>query len=249
MPCAIPFVLMLGLASAVIGVHAQSTPLPQVYSLTVSAGMTTLNVARDGSRVSLEQIVAGLGDRLALLKRYLRYLPPRQQTLRSAIDWSYHLLTPAEQILLRRLGVFAGGCSLAAVQAVCSPNEELPFDLQEGISSLVNKSLLQRGTGAAGEPRFTMLESIRAYAWEKLEASGEAPEMRRRHAWYCVQLAARISLTISPCSAWRPSLDFWNSGVPSFATSNRPPVLGRSWTSASGNCSVSSAANLTARGS
>jgi predicted ATPase len=136
-----------------------------------------------------EQILAGLGDRLKLLRGDLRYLPPRQMTLRGAIDWSYHLLTTGERILFRRLGVFVGGCHLAAVQAVCNAHQDLPFDLCEGITALSSKSLLYRVTGVEGEPRWRMLESIREYARERLEASSEAPKIHRLHAEYCVGLA------------------------------------------------------------
>ncbi len=136
-----------------------------------------------------EQILAGLGDRLALLRADLRYLPPRQQTLRGAIDWSYQLLAPGERTLLRRLGVFAGGFSLSAVQAVCNANHDLPFAPQAGIATLSSKSLLFREAGVDGEPRWGMLESICAYARERLEASREAPEIHRLHVEYCVALA------------------------------------------------------------
>ena len=135
-----------------------------------------------------EQILAGLGDRLRLLKNDLRYLPPRQQTLRGAIDWSYHLLTAGERTLACRLGVFVGGCNLAAMQAVCNSNQDLPFEIPEGLAALCSKSLLYREVGVEGEPRWRMLESIREYARERLQASGEASEIYRLHAEYCVVL-------------------------------------------------------------
>lgn len=136
-----------------------------------------------------QEILAGLGNRLKLLRGDLRYLPPRQQTLRGAIDWSYHLLTVGEQTLLRRLGVFVGGWSREAVRAVCYASHDLDFEAPEGLAALVNKSLTYRGAGVDDEARWWMLESIREYARERLEASDEAPEIHRRHAWYCVQLA------------------------------------------------------------
>ena len=139
--------------------------------------------------LSPEQILAGLGDRLRLLKGDLRYLPPRQQTLRGAIDWSYHLLTIGERTLFRRLGVFVGGCTLAATEAVCNANQDLPFEVEAGVSALASKSLMYRETGVEGEPRWRMLESIREYARERLEASGKATEIHRLHAEYCVALA------------------------------------------------------------
>ncbi len=136
-----------------------------------------------------EQILAGLGDRLKLLQADLRYLPPRQQTLRGAIDWSYQLLAPGERTLFRRLGVFAGSFSPAAVQAVCNANHDLPFAPQVGIATLNSKSLLYRAARVDGEPRWRMLESISAYARARLDASREAPEIYRLHAEYCVTAA------------------------------------------------------------
>ncbi len=148
--------------------------------------------------LSPEQILASLGDRLKLLRADLRYLPTRQQTLRGAIDWSYQLLAPGERTLLRRLGVFTGGFSLDAVQAVCNANHDLPFAPQAGIATLSSKSLLYREAGVDGEPRWRMLESICAYARERLDACREAPEIHRLHAEYCVAPAhGACSLAIS----------------------------------------------------
>ena len=153
--------------------------------------------------------MAGLGDRLKLLRADLRYLPPRQQTLRGAIDWSYQLLALGEKTLLRRLGVFGGGFSLAAVQAVCNANHDLPFEPQAGIATLSSKSLLYREAGVDGEPRWGMLESICAYARERLEASSEAPEIHRLHAEYCVALAeaARAQIRGPEQSRWLERLE------------------------------------------
>ena len=159
--------------------------------------------------LSPEQILTGLGDRLNLLRADLRYLPPRQQTLKGAIDWSYHLLTLGERALFRRLGVFVGGCNLAAVQAVGNAHQDLPVEAQEGVSALVAKSLMHRETGVDSEPRWKMLESIREYARERLEASDEAPEIHRLHAEYCVALAeaARPQLSGSEQAKWLARLE------------------------------------------
>ena len=105
------------------------------------------------------------------------------------MDWSYDLLTPAEQKLLRRLSVFAGGCSLEAVEAVCDTKSDLDLDLLDGMASMVDKSLVQQVEQATGESRFLMLETIREYGLEKLEASGETALTRRAHAAYCLVLA------------------------------------------------------------
>ena len=136
-----------------------------------------------------EQILAGLGDRLKLLRADLRYLPPASRRYAERLIWSYQLLAPGERTLFRRLGVFAGGFSLAAVHAVCNANHDLPFAPQAGLAILSSKSLLYRAAGVDGEPRWGMLESISAYARVRLEASHEAPEIHRLHAEYCVTLA------------------------------------------------------------
>jgi predicted ATPase/DNA-binding winged helix-turn-helix (wHTH) protein len=130
-----------------------------------------------------------LAGRLQLLTGGARDLPQRQQTLRAAIDWSYDLLSAAEQKLFRRLSVFAGGCNLESVEAVCDTKGDLEFDLLDGTASMVDKSLLQRVELANGQSRFVMLETIREYAREKLDASGEGALTRRAHAAYCLVLA------------------------------------------------------------
>jgi predicted ATPase/DNA-binding winged helix-turn-helix (wHTH) protein len=129
-----------------------------------------------------------LASRLQLLTGGARDLPQRQQTLRATIDWSYDLLSAAEQKLFRRLSVFAGGCTLESVEAVCDTKGDLDLDPLDGTASMVDKSLLQRMERANGESRFVMLETIREYAREKLEASDEAMT-RRAHAAYCLVLA------------------------------------------------------------
>src|ERR1700675_3741060 len=107
---------------------------------------------------------ARLASRLQLLTGGARDLPERQQTLRAAMDWSYDLLSPPEQKLFRRLAVFAGGCNLEGVEAVCNTRSDLELDLLDGMSSLVDKSLVQSVEPAHGDSRFVMLETIREYA-------------------------------------------------------------------------------------
>jgi predicted ATPase/serine/threonine protein kinase len=130
-----------------------------------------------------------LASRLQLLTGGSRDLPQRQQTLRAAIDWSYDLLSAPEQKLFRRLSVFAGGCNLEGVEAVCDTKVDLDLDLLDGMASMVDKSLLQQVEPAKGESRFVMLDTLREYALEKLEASGEQPLTKRAHAAYCLVLA------------------------------------------------------------
>ena len=130
-----------------------------------------------------------LASRLQLLTGGACDLPQRQQTLRAAFDWSHDLLSPAEQKLFRRLSVFVGGCTLEGVEAVCDTKGDLQLDLLDGMASMVDKSLLQQLEQPNGESRFTMLETIREYAREKLEASGEEAATKRAHAAYCLVLA------------------------------------------------------------
>ena len=119
--------------------------------------------------------------------RHFVHLPARQQTMRAAIEWSYKLLDIEEQQLLSRLGVFVGGFTLEAAEAVCGA------DAMDGVGSLLAKSLLKRAVGKydEGERRFTMLELIREYALEELEESSAAEDIRRRHAIYFLDLAER----------------------------------------------------------
>ena len=109
-------------------------------------------------------------------------LPERQQTLRKAIDWSHGLLNEDEQRLFRRLAVFAGGCTLESAEAVCNTRADLAIDLFDGLSSLVDKNLVQRLDREQAEARFAMLETIREYAMEKLKESGEQIATRRAHS-------------------------------------------------------------------
>ncbi|HEY6376295.1 MAG TPA: tetratricopeptide repeat protein [Edaphobacter sp.] len=116
-------------------------------------------------------------------------LPERQQTLRKAIDWSHSLLNEPEQKLFRRLSVFVGGCTLEGAEAVCNTRRDLGIDLFEGLSSLVDKNLVQRMDRIQTEPRFAMLETIREFALERLMESGEQSAVRRGHAAFCLVLA------------------------------------------------------------
>jgi predicted ATPase len=134
-----------------------------------------------------------LASRLQLLTGGARDLPERQQTLRAAIDWSHDLLNAAEQKLFRRLSVFVGGCTLESVEAVCDAKADLDLDLLDGMASMVDKSLLQRVELPNGDSRFGMLETIREYAREKLEASEDGPYTRRAHAAYCLVLAEEVA--------------------------------------------------------
>jgi len=138
--------------------------------------------------LSPKALLARLHHTLPLLMGGARDVPARQQTLRSAIAWSYGLLDQGERALFCRLAVFAGGCTLEAAEAVCTPLGTWDVDVFEGLGSLVEKNLL-RAQEAEGEPRFTMLETIREFAQEELEDSGEAQALQERHAAYFLQWA------------------------------------------------------------
>ncbi len=133
----------------------------------------------------LAELAAQLDRRLSFLTNGPRDLPLRQQTLRNAIDWSFALLSPDEQSLFARLGVFVGGCTLEAVAAVCDVPVLMP-GRTETLAALVHKSLIQAKPGA---DRYSMLESIRQYALEKLAASGEIERFSRLHRDWCLSLA------------------------------------------------------------
>jgi predicted ATPase/DNA-binding winged helix-turn-helix (wHTH) protein len=130
-------------------------------------------------------------------------LPERQQTLNNAIDWSHSLLNDAEQKLFRRLSVFVGGFTLEAAEAVCNTRHDLAMDLFEGLSSLVDKSLIQCAEQAQAESRFAMLETIREFALNRLAESGEEPVTRRAHAAYCLVLAEEGNPELGPADRAR----------------------------------------------
>jgi predicted ATPase/class 3 adenylate cyclase/Tfp pilus assembly protein PilF len=127
-----------------------------------------------------QALLKRLEKRLPLLTGGAQTLPARQQTMRDAIAWSHDLLSDQEQMLFRRLSVFAGGCTIDAAEAIINPEGAL--DVFAGIASLVDKSLLRQEEGAEGIPRFRMLETLREYGLERLEAAGEGDPIRRRHA-------------------------------------------------------------------
>jgi predicted ATPase len=144
-------------------------------------------------------LLTRLANCLPLLTAGARDLPVRQQTLRGTIDWSYNLLGEAERQLLARLGVFAGGCTLTTAEAVCtsfSPSNEttdtIDLDVLDGLAMLLDQSLLQREVGVDGEVRFTMLETIREYALERLTATGQIVATRNLHLACFLDLAAAI---------------------------------------------------------
>jgi predicted ATPase/class 3 adenylate cyclase len=133
-------------------------------------------------------MLARLEHRLEFLTGGARDLPVRQQTLRNTIAWSYDLLNEDDQQVFRWLSVFVGGCTLDAVEAVGGDNPGRP-SLLDQIGSLLDKCLLSEVEGEDSEPRFVMLEMLREFGLEQLEASGEQDMIRRRHANFFLALA------------------------------------------------------------
>ncbi len=136
------------------------------------------------------ELLRRLGSRLAVLTGGSRDLPERQRTLRRTVEWSHDLLEDDDKLSFARLAVFVGGFSLRAAQEVCA-DERVP-DVLSGLASLVDKSLLRVNPAVSGEPRFAMLDSVREFALERLEASGEADLVRERHARFFLEFAAGI---------------------------------------------------------
>jgi predicted ATPase/DNA-binding SARP family transcriptional activator len=151
-----------------------------------------------------EQILARLHDRFRLLTSSSRTAIPRHQTLRATIDWSYELLSPDEQRLLDRLSAFSGGFTLEAAESVCGGEEE-PGALLDGLARLVDRSLVvMRESG--GHARYTLLETVRHYAAERLLARGEDATLRRRHTEFFAALVAAAEPHLIT-SGRRPWLD------------------------------------------
>ena len=179
-------------APAVAGICARLDGLPLAIELAAS-------------RVKVlhpDLLLARLDHQLSLLVHGTRDLPARQQTMRDAIAWSHDLLSPDEQILFRRLAIFAGGFTLEAAEAVCGSGEAADnawasasssgAPILDGVTSLVEKSLL-REEEQNGVSRFTMLQTIREFSSEELERCGEVTEASLRHARWFLHLAVRAA--------------------------------------------------------
>jgi predicted ATPase len=184
------------------------------FALTTENAATIVEICQrlDGLPLALELAAARLSvlppaallqrleRRLPLLSRGARDLPERQQTLRNTIAWSYDLLETGEQQLFRHLAVFVGGFTLEAVQAICLPDTISPTSPEqvddgvvlEQLAHLLDKSLVQAQQSTGGEPRFSLLETIREYATEQLQASGEEAAVQERHAHYFLRLAEEV---------------------------------------------------------
>jgi predicted ATPase len=190
------------------------------FGLTAENAQTVAEVCRrlDGLPLALELAAARvklltpramldrLDHSLKLLTGGARDLPTRQQTMRGAVAWSYGLLDEGERAVLQRLAVFVGGCTLDGAEAVCGTGGE---DVLEALGSLVEKSLVRQREQEDGEPRFRMLEVVREYALEALEAGGEAGEVRRLHAEFYAGLAeaAEPELRAGKSARWVETIE------------------------------------------
>lgn len=183
--------------------------------------------------LSPDALLARMGDRLKLLTGGRRDAPARQQTLRDAIAWSHDLLDPAEQALFRRLAVFVGGCTIEAAETVC--DGDLDLEVLDGLASLVDKSLVRQidapGPEGTLEPRFSMLETIREFAGERLRESGETEMLGRRHAEYFKAMTTRLFPTIMSAERERilPTIGIEQDNIRAalrWAIDNREPEIG-----------------------
>jgi non-specific serine/threonine protein kinase len=192
------FVLTEANAAAVVDICRRLDGLPLAIELAA---------ARVGA-LAPQQIAARLDDRFRPETESAGGRPPRHQTLRALLDWSYDLLAPAEQALLRRLSVFAGGWDLEAAEAVCGTDGFEAADVLDLLLALVDKSLVVAEVQPAVD-RYRLLESVREYADEKLETAGEATVVQDRHATYLLQLArtARRALVGPAQAEWVQRLE------------------------------------------
>lgn len=171
------------------------------FTLTVANAPAIVEICRrlDGLPLALElaaarlkvlspqAICTRLSKRLDLLTEGPGDPSERHHTLRAAIAWSYDLLRPVERVAFTRMAVFSGGWTLEAAEAVCAPE----IDALDGLSALIDHSLISQQEASDGEPRFWQLETIRAFAIDALESSGEVEAVRATHARYFLSLAER----------------------------------------------------------
>ncbi|MEZ4705889.1 MAG: tetratricopeptide repeat protein [Caldilineaceae bacterium] len=157
----------------------------------------------------LARLTASHGARLQLLTSGAQDLPLRHQNLRNMLAWSYQLLEEGEQRLFRRLGIFAGGCTIEAAESIGNLAADLPMNVLDRLTALVDKNLLVQTESADGEERLTMLATIQEYAIELLTNTGEIALVHRAHAHYFCTLAetAATHLTGPAQQVWAERLE------------------------------------------
>ena len=179
-------------AAALPGFALTDANCPAIAQVCRRLDGIALAIELAASRVKVlrvEQIADRLDDAFRLLTGGRRTALPRQQTLRATIDWSDNLLNDTERTVLRRLSVFAGGAILEAAEAVCADDVLETFEVLDILTQSVNKSLVVAEREQGRETRYYLLETIRQYAREKLNDSGEGEVVRERHTLWCVDLA------------------------------------------------------------
>jgi len=193
------FALTTGNADAVVQICTRLDGIPLAIELAA---------ARVGL-IPVQQILSRLNDRLQLLTTGSRTALPRQQTLRASIEWSHDLLTEREQILFRRLSVFAGSFALDAVERVCTRDGLKAHGTLDVIGRLADKSVLIAEKGDAGLGRFRLLETLRQYGHERLVKAGEVESIERSHCDYYVALseAADAGMHGAGQAAWLERLE------------------------------------------
>lgn len=142
--------------------------------------------------LNVRELAARLDDRFKLLSAGHRTAPQRQRTLRAMIDWSWELLSPAEQLVLRRLAVHAGGCTLAAAEDTCAGGGVATAEIVDVLGRLVDRSLVNASEDRSGR-RYRLLESVAAYGLQRLDEARESAAVRARHAAYYSQLAEQTA--------------------------------------------------------
>ncbi len=162
-----------------------------------------------------QAMLVRLNKGLELLRGGANDLPERHQTLHHAIAWSYDLLSPDEKALFRRISIFAGGFGLEAVTPVCNGGGDITLDTLDGLSALVDKSLLKQESATASDARFRMLETIREFGLGRLKESGEYDAVRHAHAEYYLAFAeeAERYLTGSQQGEWLDRLETDNDNL------------------------------------
>ncbi len=192
-------------APAVAGISARLQGMPLAIEL--AAARVKL--------LSPDAILTRLEHQLDVLAAGGRDLPPRQQTLRGAIAWSYDLLDDGSRRLLDRLSVFMGGTNLEAAEAICGPAADVGGDLVDGLMSLADQSLVRAEETPDGEPRFRLLDTIRDYAAEHLAERGETDQIRNRHRDWFLTLAetAAIELPGADQRRWLERLELEHDDI------------------------------------
>ncbi len=179
--------------------HVTNENAPAVAGICATLQGLPLAIELAAARVKVlapDAILERLEHRLELLASASRDLPERQRTLRGAIAWSYDLLDDAGRRLLARLSVFAGGADLPMIERVCDPDGMLGGDLLDVLGALVDQSLV-RSEDVGGTARFSLLDTIRTYGAERLDASGDGPAIRDRHLVAYLELAERAAAELS----------------------------------------------------